>query len=1112
MAHINALIYIMIYIYTYNRSMALSKKTLDVDELTFQTMYIKTQSELQNSPVTFPVIPEGNNILKKVMYLTPEQALSTGNINITQSTIPQIYSTFNSIYVIHDNLKYILDTSSTIVDNDISSILSITNSYSSFLYNVTFTSSYSTIESLYANIIKQNSSIIALSNNIQDNQNIIYNLSSQFVPNFSSLASRLDSFNQGPAVSTLSTYFTGYFNGLAESIPYYSTSVGAGISTTIFYEKSTLIGYQRSVLSTINTVYNINTSTLSTYVVSSFISLTNILISYNPSQTLSSMSTIVTSTLASFSTQYTLNSGISGICSISTSISLANIQNLANIQALVGTSGICTLNTYVTASISDLSDKISKISTNIILLNLSTTLQNEINNINYIVSSAGYTYIILQQEEVKTSISTLSTSFGNELNTILSLSSFSTLVPGAYSTISSVLNTLIPYSIIQEISTSQGSNISTLSSYIISVYPSIDTRLSVSTLSTTVYTTFSTLNASSYENYISSLSLINSLSTFLYSTTNQYASSYNTLLTQTKLFSTLLISYSTLEQFSLSTFSSILQTYKIISTSVNINLSSPTFSSFTTNSIYTSSLIVNQILYASSIGINQSTSGNITFAMVGGAQIIPPSIPLINRVMVGISTYTGSTISAYTATSINQFTAKGNDIAYNGSLWVTVGSNINGLNSIKYSSNPNLIWSNATYPTGPTQMNTVKWNGTNWLAGGTGISTLLSSPDGITWSYPNPLITMSSIQGLSWNGYNWVAVGSNSSRSTIQYTDTTGIWNNAINPFTIQGNDVTTNGHMWVAAGQGAVSLKYSYDALQWNDVGTPQLSTATAVLWNGSMFVAAGSNGNLSNIMYSYNGINWSYSQASLSNMATSLLWDGTQWSVTGINNQMLTSYDSINWSPLQLTTSVIYAQAYASNTTPTIQLSNFDIYSGDIPVIINSRKRMSIIQSTIYFNDGDLTILNVLSSGIKQANIGINTTYPQYALDIGMGDARKPSGMTWLTASDYRVKENIIDADLELCAKLISEIPLRQFTFNKEYQIKTGVSSVPQYGFIAQEVKKVLPESIKYSKEFGYNDFHSLDTDQLFKLDFGATQYLLHKIQQMEFQVSTLETRFKK
>jgi hypothetical protein len=66
-------------------------------------------------------------------------------------------------------------------------------------------------------------------------------------------------------------------------------------------------------------------------------------------------------------------------------------------------------------------------------------------------------------------------------------------------------------------------------------------------------------------------------------------------------------------------------------------------------------------------------------------------------------------------------------------------------------------------------------------------------------------------------------------------------------------------------------------------------------------------------------------------------------------------------------------------------------------------------------------------------------------------------------------------------------------------------------QYGFIAQEVKAVLPNSIRYSEEFGLSNFHTLDTDQIFKAEFGATQYLLQKLQEMEAQVSTLESRLK-
>ena len=54
------------------------------------------------------------------------------------------------------------------------------------------------------------------------------------------------------------------------------------------------------------------------------------------------------------------------------------------------------------------------------------------------------------------------------------------------------------------------------------------------------------------------------------------------------------------------------------------------------------------------------------------------------------------------------------------------------------------------------------------------------------------------------------------------------------------------------------------------------------------------------------------------------------------------------------------------------------------------------------------------------KYAYIGINTAVdPSYSLDIGFGDARKPTGVTWVTASDSRVKQNISTADYNLAAE---------------------------------------------------------------------------------------------
>jgi hypothetical protein len=49
--------------------MASSKRTLDIDELTYQNLYLKAQSNEQISSYTIPVIPGGSNVYKQFQYL-----------------------------------------------------------------------------------------------------------------------------------------------------------------------------------------------------------------------------------------------------------------------------------------------------------------------------------------------------------------------------------------------------------------------------------------------------------------------------------------------------------------------------------------------------------------------------------------------------------------------------------------------------------------------------------------------------------------------------------------------------------------------------------------------------------------------------------------------------------------------------------------------------------------------------------------------------------------------------------------------------------------------------------------------------------------------------------
>lgn len=1196
--------------------MASSRKTLDIDTLTFQTIYIKAQSTLQLSSYTIPVIPGDDTVLKQLVYLTPHQALSVGNIYITPSTLPDINSNINYLSTTQTNLEHSISTISDLIGFNIPILQSTTALYISSTQGYTYNSTYSTILAVGSNIQSQNISTLNLQNTVTTLGTALSTLSSQFSPNFSSLGYTLETtFNQGPAVSSLSTYFSQYFNGLADSIPFFSTSIGVNISTTIANDSSTLIGYNVQIAVIVAAAAGGGISSLSTVITSSFSSFNASLLSYDTRAGISSISTNVTSTLNYLSTQYNLNTGIPGICSISTSINLQNLNNIQNLQIIAGTPIISTFSTYITSNISNLQYQLEHINTGNTICTFSTMLQLEANIVYNTTSTVGYTYIILQQESVKVSISSLSTSFGHDLQNLQNLSSFSTMLPGVYSSISTYFSLTSPTASISTLSTTQLSNTSTILNYMSTIYPSIYTGPGVSSLSTTISPLFSSFSTSLFSVFSSLSNTINvgissvrcdtgvsSLSTFFYTSTTKYSTLFNTLFNtantlsiNTAILSNTIISLSNYDSnayFTLNPASSIsslynnmsslslyvssqinpivstmsyisasistltftmtssyidvqstsvlvlnelISSYTAISSVVETNIYSPTFSTFQTDSITTSNFTVTQRLLASSIGLNQSTTSDYVFAMSGGARFVSQTAPLINHVMVGLADTNTHTIFTnsnaqleYSSNSTNQFTGQGNDIAYNGSMWVTVGSNSSGIGLIKYSYSPEAGWTDATYPSPNTlsQVNTVKWNGSYWLAGGSGTDTtnnLLQSTDGISWTSVNPANTMTSVNGLSWNGFHWVAVGSN----TVLYTDTNGIWQVGINPFSIKGLDVTTNGRTWVAVGNGSVAIKYSYDAQNWQDVLGPQLTLANSVAWNGDKFVATGYNGNTSNIMYSYNGVNWSYAPATIdpntyiAEEGTSVLWDGTLWKIAGLNNNTsptvathLISYDALQWSTIQLSvnglvTGAVYGQAYASNTTPTIQLSNFDIYSGEVPIIMDSRKRMNIIQSTIYFNDGDLTIRHLTTTSL--GNIGINTTYPEYSLDIGVGNARKPVGTTWVTPSDARVKTNIIDADLLSCAKLVSDIPLRQYTFTKEYQIKTGATSIPQYGFIAQEVQKCIPDSIRYTKEFGLDDFHSLDTDQIFKLDFGATQYLLTQVEKMEAQISTLENKIR-
>ena len=125
----------------------------------------------------------------------------------------------------------------------------------------------------------------------------------------------------------------------------------------------------------------------------------------------------------------------------------------------------------------------------------------------------------------------------------------------------------------------------------------------------------------------------------------------------------------------------------------------------------------------------------------------------------------------------------------------------------------------------------VAWNGSMWVAVGSGTNSMAYSYDGITWiGLETPVFTQGN--GIAWNGSMWVAVGSGA--NTIAYSYNGIAWTGS-SIFSTQGNAVAWNGSMWIAVGSGTIIMAYSYDGINWISISTILTPSAYLPLENSS-------------------------------------------------------------------------------------------------------------------------------------------------------------------------------------------------------------------------------------------------------------------------------------
>ena len=212
-----------------------------------------------------------------------------------------------------------------------------------------------------------------------------------------------------------------------------------------------------------------------------------------------------------------------------------------------------------------------------------------------------------------------------------------------------------------------------------------------------------------------------------------------------------------------------------------------------------------------------------------------------------------------------------------------------------------------------------------WLAGGQGgnngvgaIFNMAYSYDGVQWyGLPNSPFTIS-CNAIAWNGTIWVAMGSGVNSLAYSYDgfNWTGlgvslfqlnIATKANAPF----GAFAWNNYIWVAAvvpltaNTGNIFL-YSYDGINWipnaygGIGGMATYIIFSNVYWNGTMFLAWGRGGTSNyNMAYSFNGIQW-YPVTSVTGSPhiAAAGWNGTQWVVCSYNtNYIMNSSDGVKW-----------------------------------------------------------------------------------------------------------------------------------------------------------------------------------------------------------------------
>ena len=177
----------------------------------------------------------------------------------------------------------------------------------------------------------------------------------------------------------------------------------------------------------------------------------------------------------------------------------------------------------------------------------------------------------------------------------------------------------------------------------------------------------------------------------------------------------------------------------------------------------------------------------------------------------------------------------------------------------------------------------------------------------------------------------------------------------------------------------------------------------------------------------------------------------------------------------------------------------ATFRTYSSAFTTAVYRGNSGLFANNDLMLGGGNNAIMRITSAG----NVGIGQATPVHKIDV-VGTAGLSTGTAWTNTSDIRFKNIQSELTGSSLEKVMALRPV-SFTWSELHDTKYGKDPGLKYGFIAQDVQKVIPEFISQDNQ-GYLWYNPSGMEAILT---AAIQEQQKEIEQLRREVAELKRR---